>query len=1022
MNGLRQKFTQLINSSLPYLWQGSDGPKFKGRPRAKPQGRMSWLFVLAALLAFSSLLSTAYRVGAQDSNPPPTDAPVDTPIPPTDTPVPPPTDTPGVEPPSDTPTVEPLTDTPVPSTNTPGVEPPTNTPGPPTDAPTLAPSTDTPIPTETVAPTETITPTAILASTARPNLSIFDPVQAQSNTFGGPIDAFTFYIPYRADILDDQFEFTLSDPPPNRPPPLFGVDIVFIISIAIDRAGSIIYYDHWEDGLEPNLTRPIQPSTEVWGDNNPANGLPPGFSTDLLATSAINRDDVITLRNTVQSANRPPDDFKFDGGDRLTSVGGAIAVTLTFWTASPGPGTLYTDAWELYPTNRWGTDYRIPIGENLAGTGPNQRPGFEVVGLNVQAVQDNTTVKLDLNADGSFEETVTLNQGQQLTRLGSEIGIGPQSVLVGAEVQASAPVQVHLITANPQSRYEMRGYTMVPANQWTHDYLAPRSSDGDFWLYNPNESELELKVETALTASTTITIPARSTVKYPPVGLSKATGIRFISTDERRFSALAALDESDLQDWGYSLLPTNRLATQALIGLGLGNVNEPPDADESRIYVTALDNTTIFVDYNNDGNADADFSVTPLAEMTITAPNHNMTGAFLFTSDGTPFALVWGQDESAPEALPSIDAGGSIVPLPSLLIQKTFQLNEDADCTGTVSVNDTVEFKLQYFNQTVIPIRNIIVSDTLPAAVTYIPQTTLLNGTFLPDNSSGSPFPLDESGFNTGDLPALGQGFLTFQVIINDDTLPIINRANISSEELPSRSDSVIIFTTTQARAPLYQMDQTLIDPPGGFAVSGQVITFNLAITNTGSDTIARFPLQDNFNVAQLTFQNAIPTADLVTPGQLGWNDLTLTVGDLPPAATANLLISFIVNPLPAAVPEITVQAIGAGGELSDGTILPACSAGAAVSLKPQPAPTPSPTPPTSSDRPTQTPPSPSTATPVLVIATTTAVFPVVFLPETGTREFKYEERVFISGFLLLVLVGTLAVMHFLGKDNINHG
>jgi uncharacterized repeat protein (TIGR01451 family) len=578
-------------------------------------------------------------------------------------------------------------------------------------------------------------------------------------------------------------------------------------------------------------------------------------------------------------------------------------------------------------------------------------------------------------------------------------------------------VQVHLITADPQSRYEMRGYTMVPANQRTDDNLAHRSSDGDFWLYNPHNNELEIKVETALTASTTITIPARSTVKYAAVGLSTATGIRFTSTDQRPFTAVAALDESDTQDWGYSLLPSNRLATQALVGLGLGNVNQPPDADESRIYVTALNDTTVFVDYDNDGQVDNSFAVSPLAEVSITAPNHNMTGAFLFTSDGTPFAIVWGQDESAPEALPSIDAGGSIVPLPSLLIQKTFQFNEDADCTGTVTVNDTVEFKLQYFNQTVIPIHNIIVSDTLPAAVTYVPNTTLLNGNPLPENSTSSPFPLDESGFNTGELSALGQGLLTFQVIINDDTRPIINQANISSEDLPSGSDSVIIFTTTQARAPLYQMDQILVDPPDGFAVRGQVITFNLAITKTGSDTIAKFPLQDNFSAAQLTVLHAIPAADLVTPGQLGWNDLTLTVGDLPPATTTNLLISFVVYHLPAPVTEIVLQAIGVGGELSDGTILPACSASAMVNLKPEPAP---PKPP---DRPTQTPPLPPTptATSTLVntpVATTT-VFPVAFLPETGTREFKYEERVLSDEFLLLVLVsGLAAIMYFLGKEN----
>jgi hypothetical protein len=103
---------------------------------------------------------------------------------------------------------------------------------------------------------------------------------------------------------------------------------------------------------------------------------------------------------------------------------------------------------------------------------------------------------------------------------------------------------------------------------------------------------------------------------------------------------------------------------------------------------------------------------------------------------------------------------------------------------------------------------------------------------------------------------------------------------------------------------------------------------------------------------------------------------------------------------------------------LSDGTILPACSASVALNLKPEPPPRP--TPPESHDKPTQTPPPPSTATPVSVNtpAVTTTVFPVVFLPETGTREFKYEDWGFISELLLLVLVSSLVVIYFLGQDN----
>jgi hypothetical protein len=46
-----------------------------------------------------------------------------------------------------------------------------------------------------------------------------------------------------------------------------------------------------------------------------------------------------------------------------------------------------------------------------------------------------------------------------------------------------------------------------------------------------------------------------------------------------------------------------------------------------------------------------------------------------------PFASVWGQDESANPALPSIDAGTGIVPY-SLLLQKTFNPHQKAIAPG----------------------------------------------------------------------------------------------------------------------------------------------------------------------------------------------------------------------------------------------------------------------------------------------------------------------------------------------------
>jgi uncharacterized repeat protein (TIGR01451 family) len=854
-------------------------------------------------------------------------------------------------------------------------------------------------------------------------------IQIAQGNAGGQIDAFTFFIPYETNQLDDQFNIGQSTSN------LIDVDIETIISIAVHRDGAVIYYDQWEDGLESNLALPSQFSTLAWGDGDPTNNttnLAPGVQViGIPANDILTAGTVITLRNVVVLPRDPAQLF-FDGGDTLTSVGGAIAVSLTFWTypTPPNPGILFTDAWELYPTNRWGTDYRIPIGEDLGSNGSNQRGGFSIVGLNVQAVEDGTSVAIDLDGNGpAAPVTPTLNQGQQFNVI--------QGVRTGARVQASAPVQVHIFAANPTSTYEARGFTMAPFDQWTNDYLAPRSSDGDFWLYNPDSSDLQVNAETTA-GTTTITILANGTAKFPVVGLSTATGTRFRSIDGRRFYGLAALDAADAQDWGYALLPFNRLATQTLIGLGLGNYPIPPGPGnggtgfESRIYVTAVGTTTIFVDYDNNGIADATFPVAPLQEVSITDPNDfDMTGAFLYTIDGTPFASVWGQDESADPALPSIDAGTGIVPLPSLLLQKTFAIAEDVDCTGSVTVGDTVLFKLQYFNVTANAVRNVFVADTLPGRVTYVSNTTFLNGALIPDNGT-TPFPLDEGGYNVGQVERFSAGSITFTVRIDDGIAPIINRAEVRSEDLPLGSDSVIVFTSTQAGAPLYQIGNTIVDPPDGVATSGQMVTSSLIITNTGSETISTFPVQDIYEAQYLTFQSAASPPNVTAPGQLNWNDLTDIFGDLAPGAVANLTVTFVVNDLPGTVTETVVRAVGAGGTLTNGAILPMCSGLATLSIRPPDTPTPTPTnTPTATSTPgptptrtptepysriTQTPLPPTPAGTPVSINVTSTVFPITFLPETGIKENHSAEWVFMSGLLLLVLSGFGAAWRYLSK------
>ena len=60
------------------------------------------------------------------------------------------------------------------------------------------------------------------------------------------------------------------------------ITIETTISIAMKRPGIIIYYDHWEDGYEADIENPVQSTTQIWGDGNPANGAPPNIPSDLI--------------------------------------------------------------------------------------------------------------------------------------------------------------------------------------------------------------------------------------------------------------------------------------------------------------------------------------------------------------------------------------------------------------------------------------------------------------------------------------------------------------------------------------------------------------------------------------------------------------------------------------------------------------------------------------------------------------------------------------------------------------------
>lgn len=833
------------------------------------------------------------------------------------------------------------------------------------------------------------------------------------------VDAFTYFIPFRSEDLSRQFAEGRSDY--NA---FINADIEVTISIAVLSNNTIIYYDHWEDGLEPILTSPDQASTQVWGDGDPSNGQPPDFTEDVLDAGAV-----IALKNDVIVPRT--NQIFYDGGDKLTSLGGAMAVSMAGWPIREPPRLpqdggevriLYADAWELYPTSRWGNEFVTPIGIDLA----LERASFTVVGLNIQAAEDDTTVRIDLDANGSLETRITLNEGQQYHT--------PTGVNVGARIRSSKPVQVHMGATDPVRTYEMRGITLIPLDQWTNNYLAPRTSDGDIWLYNPHSTTLDISV-TTLTQTDIISVPPGETERYSlTAGLLPRTGAQLIALDGRNFTGMVALDADSAQDWGYALIPTANLSTQALVGWGPGNYNDPPgpgnggDGFESRVYVTALEETTIYVDYNNDGAYDKTYHVDPLEEVFIVdTRDFDMTGAFLFTTNKVPFVAVWGQDQEANPAEPSIDVGTTIVPVAGLEVQKIVELLGDADCNSAITPGDVVRFRLRYTNNTAVDSpADVIIEDILPPQLVYIPGSTQLNGAPLADPTNGSPFPLDGGGLNVGTLRARQSGFLVYATQISASAAStVINQVNIS---VP---DALLVFDEARVKVPIQpqtpailSFEKKLLAPDTLPIASGQVITFSLTITNASNQTVVSLPVQDRFDQSQITFLQARPSPDMTASGVFTWSNLLNSLGlsALPPNATVRTTMTFLVNSLPSTTTAI-INRVDLVGVRRDNNTRPLyCSNFVRLAATPD-APTPTPPPDDDDDddggetpAPTRTPSPVGTVTPggtssatpngtpggsspngtpgaqppggtPVAILPYSPVLPVNLLPETGTRE-----------------------------------
>jgi uncharacterized repeat protein (TIGR01451 family) len=768
-------------------------------------------------------------------------------------------------------------------------------------------------------------------------------------------DIYQYFVPFNDNNLYTSFSDVLVPtgclvPPP--PDPTSSI-IDSTISLTGSSAGTQVFYDHWEDGYDAD---PIVPA--------------PGSSTVLLT---VNAGIVQTWRNNIPIP-RAQASLLFDGRDRITVIGQPVAAVRAAWLTSPG--TLLAGAWEMPKVSDWGANYTIPIGEDLGrGVGTAPFSDFDYVSASIMAAYDATVVRIDANADGVFEISDTINAGEAIFVRGS-VDPATISIRSGAQVSASLPVQVQVRAGNCRAPYSGRSYTLVPVEKWSNDYWSPitsflftpgvctvgysppqpnQSADVDIYIVNPNPAPLAVSFENPGGAGT-LTIPARTTASYlkllttqtpqnPPVR-SNTQGVHLSASSP--FWAVTAVDTTSLSnngadfDWSYSLIPANQLSAQVVLSWAPGNANIPPTAQPngSTVYVQAVaDGTLVRADLNGDtvpdnfdinGDGDAlDANAYGYNETTSAAgvllnrgqtvrvsdPNdHDMTGAIIRSQDNVhPLAVVYGEDACrAQRALPFLDLGYTVLPLPIPEMNKTSRLLIDADRSGDISPGDTLEYNIQVFNNGFGPILNPVLLDTLPYTFTdfvvgSITSTPTPLAPFTYDDGSGT-FTHTPSGVYDDLVHQIRASYPTIlpgtgiavrlQIILARQIPPnvfsVINRAELSSSNTPTVGAKVT--------SPINQVDLLIHKTDGRTIVEGgERLTYTLTYTNAGPGIAYNTIMTDTLpptalNVSTPTVPGVItPTIDLATrrvyfqlgtlqPGQVGQTTVSITLASNTPA------------------------------------------------------------------------------------------------------------------------------------------
>lgn len=731
-------------------------------------------------------------------------------------------------------------------------------------------------------------------------LSMFGPWQATQVFAGIPAGYSEYFIPGSTDQLFQILKDIDNDPDLGNALGGGGVCVIApcnrmhnVITISVAADNVTVYYDHWEDGYGSGNTG----NYEVYVANK----------GDVLTFESANIPVPRAATDTCTSTNpNGASTACYDGRDRIYVAGGAVSVAEAFWPEVTG--TVFANAWEVYPIKPYQTDYTIPVGENLS-VAPYNYTDFSQVFVIVQGTQDNTSVQIDNPGTLiSPDVNTTLNRGDvtQLYHINS-----------ATTVHASAPVQVQFIVGQFHAgiNSDSRSYTAVPSSLWESSYYSPVSgfanANTDAFIYNPTGTPLTINYQDRL-GSGSFNVPANSTRSY------RALAGRFIPTDSALylasadgvtdFWAIGSVDTgSPNYNYGFTMIPPGLLTEEYYVSWAPGTTNL--SANGSPVYVTpTTDNTTVFVDYSPaNGVAEATFTLNRIERQKIFDPDRNNTGMHIWATG--PIAVVWGEDpDTAAIGNPYIDAGYAILPLNPQWITTVLTMDKTADPAVVAEGPDQTSVFTLVTKSDAFGIDNVSVVDNLPPYWAYVagsttitlPGGSTMTGTAADPTVNGSDltwdkFPVDPLNMRSYQTLTIAYTARTTGTPPLDISTNKATATGVIGGETFSASDSA---TITHIPGPALTIFKSVAET--SYSMAGAVLHYSYRVTNTGTVT-----LYGPFTVAD---DKSVDESCTTTPP-------TLT---LAPGAFITCMATYQVTPADIAAGSVTNIA-SASGLFDDG-------------------------------------------------------------------------------------------------------